>query len=437
MEMNGNEKKSFLAKIRKFIQRENLPTKDAKALLAISGGLDSMVLAHVLPVLGFTAFELAHVNFGLRGMESDLDEKLVVDFAEKQGLALHLKKAEKNFFEKKSIQDAARAFRYAWFEDLATSNGFEIIFLAHHADDQAETVLHHFFRGSGVSGLRGMLPQNGKYVRPLLEVSKSELLQFALSEGITWREDASNQKLVYTRNKIRLQLMPQIQSLFPGFEKVLLRNARRFKRAEKALKSRFLELEESFFLFSFWDGRAYDFTYILNAGDGHFFLEELLNSHGFTWDVLDSVLSENVQNETRIWKSAQGGILEVKSGILWIWEKEFHPLNLEINRPGNFILDKEKAIALQVVENGNWQLPADFNFLGENEVLAFPLILRNWKSGDKMVVRSCRKKISDLLTEQKLSQMQKNRSFVLESENATVVGLLFPNSSTKSTSISP
>jgi tRNA(Ile)-lysidine synthase len=203
--MDGSEILLLPAHIQRFIQKEKLLEKGQSLICGVSGGLDSMVLAFILHNLGYKV-EIAHFNFGLRGADSDLDEALVKSFATANGIQFHRNSVEPSFFEGKSIQVEARNLRYQWFQDLAKSLNIHAIATAHHADDQIETVFLQTLRGTGISGYRGILPKQNLLIRPLLQVSKSELEDFAISSGISWREDVSNQKTDYKRNKIRLEL---------------------------------------------------------------------------------------------------------------------------------------------------------------------------------------------------------------------------------------
>ena len=186
-----------------------------KLILALSGGIDSMVLADML-LHSKADFVLAHCNFHLRGEESDGDEKFVRDYAERKGLTLYVKQFDTlNYAEehKLSIEMAARELRYAWFEELRQQLNYDFIAVAHHADDQLETFFINLLRGAGIRGLKGMQKVNGHIIRPLLDVPRAEIQQYAEEHHLEWREDHTNAETLYLRNKIRHELLPVIDGI--------------------------------------------------------------------------------------------------------------------------------------------------------------------------------------------------------------------------------
>ena len=193
-----------------YINRCNLIAEGDRIVLALSGGIDSMVLADLL-LKTKVDFVVAHCNFHLRGEESDGDERFVREFVKRNNLKFFVKHFDTETFAKEqgvSIEMAARDLRYAWFEELRRQLDYDKIAVAHHADDQAETFFINLLRGAGLRGLKGMQPQNGFIIRPLLWASREQIHQYALENQITWREDHTNSESVYLRNKIRNQLLP-------------------------------------------------------------------------------------------------------------------------------------------------------------------------------------------------------------------------------------
>ena len=188
---------------------------DKKLILALSGGIDSMVLADLL-LKAKADFVIAHCNFHLRGEESDGDEQFVRDYAEQKGLRLFVKQFDTFTYAKEhgvSIEMAARDLRYAWFEELRQELNYDYIAVAHHADDQLETFFINLLRGAGIRGLKGMQPVNGNIIRPLLDVSREEIHQYAIENHIEWREDHTNAETQFLRNKIRHELLPVIDNI--------------------------------------------------------------------------------------------------------------------------------------------------------------------------------------------------------------------------------
>ena len=226
----------MLKEFKSFVEKHNLIEKDDRVLLAISGGVDSMVLAKLLILSQQTTdngqlslsiicsdvsntstetvksqISFAHCNFHLRGEDSNRDEKFVTDFAKENNIPIYIKHFDTESYAKEnslSIEMAARELRYSWFKELKEIHNFNKVALAHHGDDQIETFFINFLRGSGIKGLKGMKPQNDFYIRPLLWSNRNEIENFAKENGIQWVEDYTNQETVYLRNKIRHNIIP-------------------------------------------------------------------------------------------------------------------------------------------------------------------------------------------------------------------------------------
>ena len=204
----------LLRDLRAFVEREHLRDGEIPVLLAVSGGIDSTVLAHLFHTAGWP-FALAHVNYQLRGAASNGDEAFVRSLAAAYDVPLHATTVDGGRFT--SVQTEARTFRYAQFETWRTAQGYAAVATAHHADDAVETAVANFVRGTGISGLRGILPRRDAVIRPLLFARKSTLLAYAERHGLTYRTDASNAETHYTRNRIRHTLLPQLETLNPNF----------------------------------------------------------------------------------------------------------------------------------------------------------------------------------------------------------------------------
>ncbi|RPG33110.1 MAG: tRNA lysidine(34) synthetase TilS, partial [Muricauda sp. TMED12] len=191
--------------------------KGKKLLLACSGGVDSVVLAYFCVAVDLDIV-LAHCNFSLRGEESDDDEDFVRELAIQLGVEVFIKSFDTRQYaetHRGSVQMAARELRYQWFDELLKTKGYDYILTAHHADDSLETFLINLSRGTGIDGLSGIPEVNEQVVRPLLPFSQEEILGYANSENIKWREDSSNESTKYLRNKIRHQIVPILKELHP------------------------------------------------------------------------------------------------------------------------------------------------------------------------------------------------------------------------------
>ena len=209
---------NLLTEFQESLQNLGIAKKD-RLLLAVSGGLDSVVLTSLSMMAGLE-FAIAHVNFQLRGAESERDEAFVCQLADKYQKPFFVKKFDTLVYaknEKSSIQVVARNLRYDWFESFIGNrvDQYKFLLTGHHLDDDIETLLMYFFRGTGIAGLTGMPKKNGHLIRPLLKISRKQLKEFALEQNLEWVEDSSNAADDYTRNFIRNQVIPSVSSVFP------------------------------------------------------------------------------------------------------------------------------------------------------------------------------------------------------------------------------
>ena len=213
--------------VAQYIAHEHLLEPDGKVIVALSGGADSVALLLLLGELGYTC-EAAHCNFHLRGEESDRDERFVRHLCEERHIPLHVvhfDTARHAAGQHVSIEMAARELRYTWFEELRRKLDAQAIAVAHHADDSIETFLLNLMRGTGINGLRGIRPRNGHIVRPLLCLNREDILRYLEHCGQTYVTDSTNLQDEYTRNKIRLNLLPLMQEINPSVRQAFLRTA--------------------------------------------------------------------------------------------------------------------------------------------------------------------------------------------------------------------
>src|SRR5687767_4128312 len=224
----------LLQRFKKHIQTGNLFHEKDKLLLAVSGGVDSVVLCELCKLAGYD-FAIAHCNFQLRDADSERDEKFVSELADKYKVDFHVVKFDTKSFAKErkiSTQEAARELRYGWFEEIRKKNGYQYILTAHHADDNIETVMMNFFRGTGIKGIRGIEAKHGFIVRPLLFAHRSELEEFLQANKLDFVADYTNLQDDYTRNYFRNQVIPFIEKSFPEVTENVFSNIGRFREVE-------------------------------------------------------------------------------------------------------------------------------------------------------------------------------------------------------------
>jgi tRNA(Ile)-lysidine synthase len=411
----------------KHIRAKNLLDDKCKYLLGISGGIDSVCLGHLLNVSGVN-FALAHVNFGLRKGESDEDEMFVLNLATEWNVPFFVHKAvpDEMNIEGMSIQMAARELRYGWFDSLCEEKGYEGVMVAHHYEDQIETVLLNLLRITGIEGVYGMAEKRGRVIRPLLPFRRSEIESYMLECGYVWREDSSNNKLLYKRNFLRNAVIPVIQEGFPEGIAALDQSFGRIKETGKAF----------FYLYQDWkkdtiktfpDGQYIDIEVLKHAPGKVMLLYYWLRDYGFTYaSIQDLVIS------------LEGGQVGKKFiGVGYLLNIDRTQLILVKISPSQapFTISKhdiEVQFGIGLYEVLQLDTPVSLDRNPENAMLdlqklEFPLEVRPWQEGDRMVPLGMKseKKISDLLVDIKIPLVQKDKIQVLCSKGQIVwvVGL--------------
>ncbi len=416
----------MLAQFKSFIRSNHLFSSEDKLLLAISGGVDSVVLADLLKEAG-CHFSLAHCNFGLRGTESDGDEQFVREYAHQLGVPLFCKRFEGVKSQGESTQMVARNLRYQWFELLCKENGFTNLLVAHHADDQLETILMNFVRGTGVSGLRGMKLKQGHIVRPLLNFSREEITNYAKERGLQWREDSSNASTKYRRNEMRHKVIPLLKEINPSLLSSMGRMTERLSGVEKLFENSFQQFVNQGITF---EGELIfvDTQVLENQVDSLLVLSEFLQGKGFSFEQAKAVLQggemesgrqffskffELTTDRKRIILRPLQSSDEDKTQLIFSDEASYSVGSIQLNTS---IHSKEK-LRLQPL--------AEMAFL-DFESLVFPLKLRNWKQGDRFRPLGMKgmKKVSDFLIDAKVPLVLKNEVKVLEDADGNIVWLV-------------
>jgi len=415
----------MIGQLQAYINRYNLITEDDKVILALSGGIDSMVLADLL-LKAKVEFVAAHCNFHLRGEESDGDEKFVREFAEKYGIQCFVKHFDTEKYASEngiSIEMAARDLRYDWFEELRQQLGYDKIAVAHHADDQAETFFINLLRGAGLNGLKGMKPQNGVIIRPLLWASREKIRQYAVESQITWHEDHTNAESVYLRNKIRNQLLPTFDELQPearqglykslehlSAENELYRELLKEKLAQivehrdevQSLPYSAFNIQHSAFQLLFEWLRDYGF----NTDQCHFIFEAMETGIGNKYysPTHQLVIGRNELQLNEI-KSLEDEEIQIEAGQKGI-TSPIHLCFTQFDKTSDFVIDKSPEVA---------QLDFD--------KLKFPLTLRHWHHGDRFHPLGMKgsKLLSDFFVDQKFTEWQKQNIWLLASADNDIL----------------
>ena len=391
-----------------------------KLLLATSGGLDSIVMAHLFNELD-NPIALAHCNFQLRGLESFGDQNFVQDFAATTNIPLFLTQFDTEAFAKDyklSTQVAARDLRYNWFYELLDTENYDYILTAHHADDNIETFLINLSRGTGLEGLVGIPEQNDKIIRPLLHFSRAEIANYAKENNIQWREDSSNASDKYLRNKIRHDLVPLLKELNPHFissfqktQSYLQESQAMIEDASIMVYQQVVRQEENEFYF--------DLNQLLKLPNYRSYLYQWLHEFGFTaWDdvynLVDSQSGKQVFSaEFRLVKDRNSLIL---SPIDFNAEKEEYLIEKEDQ-------DVKIPLKLSFCKVDDISILTNTTIFVDADKLSFPLVLRKWNEGDSFQpfgMEGKSKKVSKLFKDEKLSLIEKENVWILWSENKIV-----------------
>jgi tRNA(Ile)-lysidine synthase len=422
----------LLKTFEKYVERHELFSHEDKILLAVSGGVDSMVMLSVFVRLGYN-IGVAHCNFGLRGEESDKDTAMVLNECSKLGIVCHNERFDTlGEMERTgdSMEMAARRLRYAWFNELCCTEGYNVIAVAHHSNDSIETFFINLLRGTGLRGLTGINRQYGKVVRPLLYASRKDILNYAKHNHIPYRNDSSNLSTKYLRNRIRLGLMPMLQEINPRFTTLMQGNLYRLDNAQQFIDAA-IEQIRKVALHSENGIDTIDIAAIDAIYPRDFVIYELLNStYGFKGDVveeLNKALKRGV-TDRRFYSRDYVAYLD-RGNIMVAKIEEEDNCEVSVTQDsmrsycGNSVLYYEHTDIDNVNE---FRLPSDVALLDE-EKLQYPLRLRRWREGDSFVPFGMegRKKVGDFLTDLKVPVVERKRQFVLLSgeEIVWVVGL--------------
>ncbi len=412
----------MLKEFKTYISDQNLFSPNDRILLAVSGGIDSVVMSELFHRAGYT-FGIAHCNFGLRGKESDADEVFVEKLADKYKVPFYSKRffIAKDAKEKGiSIQMAARELRYQWFEELLVKEKFHFIATAHHLDDQVETFFINLLRSTGIAGFHGILPKQGNIIRPLLFSYRDSIEAFARKYKLAFREDSSNLETKYLRNKIRHEVIPVFRELNPAFPQFLTETILRmrdteviFRKSIEATRIKiirndkngtYIRIEElrklspvdiyAFELLSpygFHEAVICDILHSLNDPSGKFFYS---STHRLIKNREELILNPLPDKKDSRLKNVEISIPEHKKEIR-------KPINLSLTKTATgkkFAIDPSKDVA-------NLDL----------RKIVFPLILRRWKRGDSFYPFGLnkKKKLSDYFIDSKLSILEKENTWLL------------------------
>ncbi|MEM1319860.1 MAG: tRNA lysidine(34) synthetase TilS [Bacteroidota bacterium] len=411
----------MLSAFTQFIDEQQLLPGSAPCLLAVSGGLDSVTMTHLFQQAG-RAYAIAHCNFQLRDAESDADEAFVNALAQTHKVPFHHIRFNTSQLAQEagqSIQLVARELRYQWLEQIRNEQGYLAIATAHHLNDSLETQLYNLAKGCGIRGLHGIPLRSGSVVRPLLFASRQQLADYAAAEDLGYREDRSNASDQYQRNKIRHHIIPILQSINPALEATTAANIQRFQVIEalyhfaiQTLSKQLVKVENGLL--------QIDLKGLRQQPAPRTLLYELLRPYGFNGDQAADILRHHDSSGQQYF-SPTHRLLINREQLLIQQREAAEELTEHWISTADFSLRLDGQRWLRGVRQakGPEQFPSDPTIAWlDYAALRFPLKLRRWKPGDRfqpLGMKGKRQKLKDFFINQKLSLLDKERVWILES----------------------
>ncbi len=394
------------------------PEKNRRFLLAVSGGIDSMVMVHLFLETGFN-IGIAHCNFNLRGEESDGDEKFVQQFAAEHEVPFHVARFDTSGYADEkgiSVQMAARELRYRWFEETREQNGYDMVALAHNLNDNVETFLINLSRGTGIAGLTGMRFIHNNLIRPLLFATRSAIEAYSSRNSISYREDRTNADTKYTRNKIRHKVLPVFREINPSFDSTITETAERLGEISELVNSLINPLKDRIFI---KEGeniviRIKELPY----GYSKTLLFELFKPLG--------IQSRQLKNLEKLISGKTGNILRTEGWRLVKNRNELIATPMETRNEVFLEIESlDKLKELSIIDSAAYQALTPEYIIPSSPLTAcldadrieWPLLIRNHLPGDFFypLGMKARKKLSDYFIDRKFSLPEKEKMLVLQS----------------------
>ncbi|WP_431109268.1 tRNA lysidine(34) synthetase TilS [Winogradskyella poriferorum] len=394
--------------------------KKSRLVIAISGGIDSVVLAHLCHKLNFN-FALAHCNFNLRGKESDADEDFVLDLGEQLDVEVFVQNFDTETYaeeNKCSIQMAARELRYDWFSELAQQLNFDYILTAHHADDNLETFLINFTRGTGLNGLTGIPEINGNIARPLLSFSRETIEAYAKNENIAWREDLSNASRKYLRNKLRHDVVPILKEINPQLLDSFQSTLQHLNDTADIVEDAVGDFIKRSVKNSNDTNTTFKISEFKKINNPKAYLFEMFKDYGFSeWDDVVNLLDAETG---KFIKSHSHRLIKYREYIILSKFPNGKYQPIEIRESTVISYFPNGSLNFHTV-NEFFQINKSVIFV-DQEKLKYPLELRQWQTGDVFhpIGMKGKKKVSKYLKDEKLTPIEKENTWVLTSENKIV-----------------
>lgn len=410
----------------RYIEHHSLFDLSRKVILAVSGGVDSMVMVDLFQ-RNRIPYMIAHCNFGLRGIESDGDELLVGALANKYKVPFVAKSFNTHAYSKQrkcSIEVAARELRYSWFAKLATEENLETVVLAHHADDVAETMLINLCRGTGISGLHGILPRNGLYARPLLFAQRSDILAYATERNIKFREDSTNKEEKYSRNNIRKNVLPALRKSYPEVVHSFSRSASIIREQEVVYRAAVERILSQITIKS-EHHTAISISRLISCDSPEVALFESLNPFGFNSAQVADILSNIERHSGAVYRSDTHQVVRDRENLFLSKIEEPRQTESYVIEDIHHLNHLPIALGFQPLDSvsmGDIKQNEPNSIVVDADKLTFPLVLRKWEQGDFFTPLGMngRKKLSDFFQDLKIPSHMKSHIYILESNKKIV-----------------
>ena len=412
----------MLKKFKKSIEIDFSFIENKNLLIAVSGGVDSVVLTHILHQLDYN-ISLAHCNFNLRVAESNADEEFVKKLGKRLNLEVfttHFKTETFAKINRQSIQIAARNLRYAWFEELTKKHNFNYVLTAHHTDDNLETFLINLIRGTGLDGFTGIPAVNKNIIRTLLSFSREDIVSFAKENNIEWREDKSNASTKYIRNKIRHQIIPVLKEFNPDLLDSFLKTTEHLQGSQQIINDCVSKVEDTVLSKRENGIIKIDISKLKCFKNPKAYLYEILKNYSFTeWDnvahLLDAQSGKQVFSATHRLLKDRNFLLLTEINLTSKEGQEHFLIENTTSENTNPIHLKFDIVAEKSIENNQ-------TIYLDKDALTFPLIIRKWQKGDFFYPSGMKgkKKLSKYFKDEKYSLLDKENAWLLCSENKII-----------------
>jgi tRNA(Ile)-lysidine synthase len=407
----------MLERFKEFIRLKELCTSGERILLAVSGGIDSVVMAHLFGESGNDCI-IAHCNFQLRGSESDADEQFVRGLAARLEMPVYVRHfdVDKETREKGiSVQMAARDLRYAWFDSLAEETACQAVATAHNLNDSVETCFLNLARGTGIRGMTGIPARNGNVIRPLLFASRNDIQSYALRNKISYREDSTNRETKYSRNKVRHDVIPSLEQVNPGFVETMTGNMKRFEEAAEILRHAVEQQRTE--IFRKVDNRMeVDSVRLGKLEPASTWFYELFSPYGFTRSQCEGIRNILDAGPGKRFISSTHQLFKDRQKLILVSTPTASYERYYLDSP-----EKTSSLPVpmevQVIARDDMgPLPADRDTAClDYDLIQFPLTIRHWLHGDYFFPLGMdqMKKLSDYFVDEKIPLPQKERIWIL------------------------